>query len=267
MSGHPGYYSLIQYCPDSSRAEAANVGVLLFCPAIGFLEARTAGGNDRVRRFFRGRDVDIARLNTMKRSIERRLKVEADRFKTLDDLVGFIESRGNDIVLTAPRPMKVAEPRADLTRLFAELVGGRVLGDKQAALIPEMDGPFARLSQEGRLQIKERVRVPLLGTTIRAPYSYRNGVVNLIKPHRFSGPEDDARRSAGHLAIEGDLLKKHPHEAGGDFRLVVVSAMQTAAAVAREDMLAPLFHEYGVKFVRRSQVSEFVQQVQRDAHA
>ena len=163
--------------------------------------------------------------------------------------------------------MKVAEPRADLTRLFAELVGGRVLGDKQAALIPEMDGPFARLSQEGRLQIKERVRVPLLGTTIRAPYSYRNGVVNLIKPHRFFGPDDDARRSAGHLAIEGDLLKKHPHEAGGDFRLVVVSAMQTAAAVAREDMLAPLFHEYGVKFVRRSQVPEFVQQVQRDAHA
>ena len=29
-----GYYSAIQYCPDRSRMEAANVGVMLLCPQI-----------------------------------------------------------------------------------------------------------------------------------------------------------------------------------------------------------------------------------------
>ena len=38
-----GYYSVIQYCPDRSRLEAANVGVLLFVPAGGYLRARTVG--------------------------------------------------------------------------------------------------------------------------------------------------------------------------------------------------------------------------------
>ncbi len=29
MSGNVGFYSLIQYCPDRARLEAADVGVLL----------------------------------------------------------------------------------------------------------------------------------------------------------------------------------------------------------------------------------------------
>ena len=34
MSGRQGYYSLIQFCPDRFRSEAANVGVLVFCGLI-----------------------------------------------------------------------------------------------------------------------------------------------------------------------------------------------------------------------------------------
>ena len=39
------YYCLIQYCPDMSRLEAANVGVVLFCPEKGFLAARMSRDN------------------------------------------------------------------------------------------------------------------------------------------------------------------------------------------------------------------------------
>ncbi|HWB02533.1 MAG TPA: DUF3037 domain-containing protein [Verrucomicrobiales bacterium] len=42
-----GYYSLIQYCPDRRRMEAANIGVLLFCPAPHCLIARLPPNNDR----------------------------------------------------------------------------------------------------------------------------------------------------------------------------------------------------------------------------
>jgi hypothetical protein len=49
MNPTTGYYSLIQYCPDAAREEAANVGVVLFCPEVDYLEARTVSGNDRIR--------------------------------------------------------------------------------------------------------------------------------------------------------------------------------------------------------------------------
>ena len=54
MNAHRGYYSLIQYCPDLSRLEAVNVGVVLFCPEPRFIEARTSAGNDKPRRLFGG---------------------------------------------------------------------------------------------------------------------------------------------------------------------------------------------------------------------
>ena len=37
MNSKRGYYSLIQFCPEPSRAEAVNLGVLLFCPEAGFI--------------------------------------------------------------------------------------------------------------------------------------------------------------------------------------------------------------------------------------
>ena len=40
-----GYYCLIQFCPDPSRAEAVNLGTLLFCPDVKFIGARTSAGN------------------------------------------------------------------------------------------------------------------------------------------------------------------------------------------------------------------------------
>ena len=38
MKPSRGYYCIIQYCPDLGRLEAANIGVLLFCPDRGFLK-------------------------------------------------------------------------------------------------------------------------------------------------------------------------------------------------------------------------------------
>ena len=41
MNATKGYFSLVQYCPDLARQEAANVGVVLFCPDLQFIRART----------------------------------------------------------------------------------------------------------------------------------------------------------------------------------------------------------------------------------
>jgi len=125
MEGHKGYYCLIQYCPDFSRLEMANVGVVLFCPELRFLKAKLTHRDDRLRRVFRGHDIDLRRIESAKKATAERLNGCQDDFQTLQDLNEFVASRGNDIVLTAPRPVKVNEPQAELTRLFAELVGER----------------------------------------------------------------------------------------------------------------------------------------------
>jgi hypothetical protein len=87
-----GSYSVIQYCPDLSRLEAASVGVLLFCPEAKFIAARTSAGNDRVGRFFGSESLDPFFLNSAKRSIENRLRVDRDRFQTLEDLQWLVDS-------------------------------------------------------------------------------------------------------------------------------------------------------------------------------
>ena len=139
MEAAKGYYSLIQYCPDPSRAEAATIGVVLFCPDRRFIEAKTAAGNDRIRRFFGAESLDRRRLNTQKRSLEDRIRLHADEFRTLGDLQVFIDTRANELVLTAPRSMKVLDPRRDLDNLFMELVGGRARKEKRQPVIPELD--------------------------------------------------------------------------------------------------------------------------------
>ena len=52
MKPEKGYYSVIQYCPDLGRFEAANMGVLLFCPESGFLKSLMSGNNSRIIKFF-----------------------------------------------------------------------------------------------------------------------------------------------------------------------------------------------------------------------
>jgi hypothetical protein len=118
-----GYYSLIQFCPDFSRLETVNVGVVLLCPDAAFIKARTSSNNDRCRRVFGSNAVDGSRLNSAKAAIEARLRKDAAALRSLDELKQFIATRANSLVLTPPRSIKVASPTDELHRLFKELVG------------------------------------------------------------------------------------------------------------------------------------------------
>jgi len=136
MSVMRGYYSLIQFCPDLSRLETVNVGVVLLCPDAGFLAARTSANNNRSQRIFGRENVDGPRLNAAKAAIEARLRKDAAALRSLDDLKQFIATRANDLILTPPRSLKVVSPKQDLERLFRELVGGRSLHERREPLVP-----------------------------------------------------------------------------------------------------------------------------------
>src|SRR5205807_326879 len=102
-----------------------NVGVLLFCPELHFLAARTTDSIQRVRRFFGSEDGDWQQIRAEVSAVEDRLAAVGDQIRTPQELERFIATRANAVQLTPPRPMKVGHPVQDLEALFQRLVGGK----------------------------------------------------------------------------------------------------------------------------------------------
>lgn len=266
MGATRGYYSLIQYCPDLSKAESVNVGVLLFCPEAKFIDARTSSENSRVRKFFGSGTFDSVRLQAAKKAIETRLRVCRDDFRTVDDLNHFIDTRANELLITAPRPMKVLNPAADLDALFKELVGGRAKKESRQPEFPELDRALREPRLANRIQFDQRVEIPVLGRTIEVPYTYRNGALNLIKPQKFPKSESNVKETASRLAIEGDLLFRHKAEDGAQRQLIVVSLTDQNHDRDREAWIRQILSEYNTRMVPQSQVDEFIHEVEKEAH-
>ena len=266
MGAVRGYYSLIQYCPDPSRAECANVGVVLFCPEVRFIEARTATGNDRARRFFGTDSFDPSRLRTAKRAIEDRIRVSRDDFRTLEDLNTFIQTRANELQLTVPRPVKVMEtPEAELETLFQELVGGRSRKGGPRPEFPELDRALRAPSLENRIQFNLQIEIPVLERQLRVPYAYQNGSLNLVKPQKFSGTKDRVAEVAMRLAIEGDLLHHHKGEESKR-QLIVIPSFGNNQSDTAQELIRNILGEYHTRTVLPADIDAFVQEVEREAH-
>jgi Protein of unknown function (DUF3037) len=122
MSAQQGYFCLVQYCPDRRRMEAVNVGVVLYCPALDHLEVRVTDNDARAARFFGpdGVRLDLLRSGTL--AIVNRLRSDAYRPHSLEELQHFVDTRGNNLILTPPRPVRVEDPSRELDDLFRELV-------------------------------------------------------------------------------------------------------------------------------------------------
>jgi hypothetical protein len=267
MNAKKGYYSLIQFCPNASRLEAVNVGVLLLCPDLRFIEARTAKGNQRAANLVGRAFLDKHSLNRAKRAIERRVQTDREAFSSVDDLQKFVDSRGNVLKLTPPRPVKVFDPIKDLDKLFSELVGGVPRRAQPELAIPALDARFQQLHEQGRAKLNWEVTVPVVGRTLRVPYAYRNGMWNLVKPQRFSCQEGPALGAAMRLAIEGDLLFKHKSIDDGKKQLIVVSSFENDDKVERlRDRVQEVLREYHVATVIETQVNAFLSKVEQEAH-
>ncbi len=266
MTAKRGYYSLVQFFPSPSRAEATNLGVVLFCPGAGYLGAKMTSGNRPATKLVGRAGVDPVELNAAKRAIERRLDVDRASLQTPEDFQRFAETRANVLRLTPPRPIKVVDPAAEIDRLFNELVGGRPSQRSRTPSPPLLDELFQRLAQAGRARLNLEVMVPIVGRHLRVPYTYRNGVVNLVKPQLFPEAEGRAISAAMHLAIEGDILRKHGADEEGEKRLVVVSSFRSNGnGRASKARVADILREYEVTNVGEDQLPEFVAQVEREA--
>lgn len=230
MESSKGYYCLIQYCPDLARLEAANVGVILFCPELGFIRAKIAQGNDRIRRFFGSEDNDWTQINAIKNAIVNRLEVTGKDFKTIDDLTTFISTRANEVQLTTPRPLKVSAPAKDLDDLFEELVGGRSNHPLKYSAPPvekALERTFRDSGVEEFIRRDVTVTVPAFHKSLTVPYSFKNGRFNLIQPVRFHQTQElRVLDLACRHAVEGRSLYEHPDEKLGELKLIVVGSFE-----------------------------------------
>lgn len=225
MNPVKGYYSLVQFCPDLSRMEAVNVGVVLFVPERMFVGVQVSAGNDRVKRFFGKDGIDLPQLTALKASLAERLNAEAGRFQTLEDLQSYISTRGNELILTAPRFVKVTRPDEQLEKLYQSLVGGRQLGNKPASFRRELRHRFRQAGLLERKIVEDvPVKVPAFHETITVPYAFQNGKFNLIQPVRFAGVERETVISrACRLAVEGESISTADHPRYGPMQLFLVA--------------------------------------------
>ncbi len=261
-----GYYSLIQHCPNRSRLESANVGVVLFSPTKDYLGARLSQGNDRLRRFFKGEQLDLNAVNAAKRAIFERLRVGRESFQTLDDLQQFVDTRANSLLLTPPRAVKVVDGDQDLNRLFDELVGGRAKRADVPAHVREVERIFRAPELTNRIRFDTEVRVPVIGRKLTIPYAYQNGALNLVKPVIFHSHETKAENTAMRLSVEGDLIARHGLEDGRQAQLILIPEFSPGLSTEASQGLLQLFGQYKVRTVRRSELAAFAQEVRDTAH-
>lgn len=265
MQSFRGYYALVQYCPDASRLEVVNVGVILSCPELKFIDGKVAGSNRRVARVFGRSSFNAQQLRTAKLAIVNRIKTQATELVDPVALEQFARTRANEIILTAPRPIRVSDPAMELDNLFTELVGGRPTLHRE--LLPDLvriDEMF-RAPDLGRImRYDERVTVPVLGRSIEVPYAYRNGQLNLIKPHVFSVTESDAASAAMRLAVEGDLLHRHP--VNNEARQLIVVSLFKGPGSDSQRVVENLLGEYKVRCVDAQAVPGLLDEVRREVH-
>lgn len=266
MESSKGYYCLIQYCPDLSRLEAANIGVILFCPERRFIRAKTAQGNDRVRRFFGSQDNDWTQINAIKNSIENRLEVAGHDFKSLADLTNFISTRANEMQITPPRPMKVLNPEKDLEELFEELVGGRSREPLKYSAPPVEKALAKTFREKGVEELIRRdvtVRVPAFRKPLTVPFGFQNGRFNLIQPVRFHQTlESRVVDVACRHAVEGRSLYDHPDKQLGDLQLIVVGSFAEESSEYK-DLVSDILKENKVALHSIDEVQTLIEEIKR----
>jgi len=262
-----GYYSVIQYCPDLGRWEAANIGVLLFCPDTNFLRAITTKHNRRIIRFFGSKGQDWKQVNTIKKSLEKALSCNSFHINSLDDLRHFIATRANALQFTPPRPIKVTDPQTVLRDLY-----DRVVGDSQESSSGRgrpnvrdlLDRSLAEADVRRKLFEDIHIELPSLGREVSTPYGYQNGRFHAIDAVSFTGTHDQSWKTACLHAIDGRALFEHVDPKLGRLRLVIVGQFREDDPKTREDVRRVL-EANQVKLFPTERISSLIEDIQATA--
>ncbi|MCZ7645977.1 MAG: DUF3037 domain-containing protein [Planctomycetota bacterium] len=262
-----GFYSVVQYIPDGGRAEAANVGVVLYVPSSRSVEIRVTPNLARVRQFFRPDKQELRRIEIELESLKHRMELARGEFESEEALAQFAAARADAVRLTKPRLVMVQEAYGELAELYAELVGdlelGRVTYPAQAPSLPrKLAETFGRLEAQHKVWRPGRIKLPMVKRPFDVPIAYENGRVNYVRPESLDGGKLDDRMAK--LGFHGQLIFNHPIE-DKEGQLVVLSVASHADS-SMEDRFDRALKEFNVRFIRFAETDDFAAEVERTAH-
>jgi hypothetical protein len=256
MKPHKGWFSIVQFCPDANRLESANIGVVLFCPALEFLDVRIASGNQRIIKFFGSKEFDFDLVSSFKKGLKERLHKERECIVDHEQLLDFIDRRANQIRISPPRSIRVTSPEKQIDELFAELVGGPIRRERRVndRLTRSLEQPVL----EPKLYKSVPIQVPIDGRQLRVPYAFQNGRFNLIQPVGFRS--DNPLQTAYRYAVEGESIYQTKHDEFGDMRLLVVGSFRTKADESRH-IVARVLEANHVSLYSMDEVDKLVEEI------
>ncbi|MCC7437206.1 MAG: DUF3037 domain-containing protein [Armatimonadetes bacterium] len=263
QSAAKGYYSIVQYVPDIERTEGINIGIVLFCPEKNYLQVQLSSTNDRIGRFFESKKeigLNLARIKVLKQGFEERIAFEKGRIANQEDFGLFVASRGNHLLLTEPRPIKIIDPNIELEQLFNRLVGSSPTRTNDNRRLKLLQKQFERYIADyqigGLVQRNVELNLPTLGRTEKFPYGFCNGQENVIKPVVFVSTERSNVNRACVLAMEGRDL------ATVNIKLNVLADLN----VIGSDHIYQTLTTMGVALHPADHIEEFVQEIKKSAH-
>lgn len=224
------FYSIVQYCPDLARLEAANVGVVVFRAEPAYLGVKMSENPTRVAKMFGLRNHDLTRLKTFLSGLQERLSSDRDGVKSLEQLNQLAAMQVNVLRMTPFMPCRVSEqPAEDVDRMFQELVEPIKSIDSPASRVPlkqMLEGHFSAHEIAIRIRRKVKVRIPYLGRDEEIPYAYQNGRLNLIAPVTFPKNQSTLEERASKYALEGQSLFEVRDPQLGDMQMLVVGQFE-----------------------------------------
>jgi hypothetical protein len=258
-----GYYSLIQYCPDLGRLEAANIGVLLFCPERHFLKALMSPNNRRIIRFFGSEAHDWIRINEFKKGLRERIAREGAEIASLDQLQRFIDQRANLLQITPPRPMRVTEPDQDLAELAKEFLGETAHRSSSKSLRRYLSSKLSAPGLERKIRENIKVTVPVFKKEIEIPFGFQNGRFNIINPVPFeaANPEQSVL-TACKYAVEGRSLYENSDPKLGKLQLFVVGKFRPTDHEA-QSQVERVLADSNVRLYRMSQLPQLIEEIRK----
>lgn len=262
MKDQAAYYSLVQFCPDQSRLEGVNIGVVLYLPNEKRVLVEMTRSHSRIRRLFGNQDWRL--FHRAKSSVQNQLTHQ--QFLTLEELEAYISKRANAVQLTSPRPIRVITPQTSIRELY-----NRLVEDNQAEHKERIDVCLTRkFTEAGVLNLVKKpvaIEIPEIKATIRVPYGYQNGRFNLIEPVQFDTNPDIIIAKASKNAIEGQLLYSRRDPTLGNMRLVVVANFDREIENSTREFVKRTLANHDVKLYSFDDLNPLVDDIRLSAAA
>lgn len=266
-----GHYSLVQYCPDTSRLEVANIGVVLFCAEESFLQVRMTSNHSRIGQMFGRGKRDLGRLRVIKEGLETKLESGRRDLQGLEQLEHFASLQVNNLQMTKFMPCRIAStPAAELDNLFSQLVqtdsdtNGQ-LDSPAVELKHRMDTMFDQPDLHRLVRRDITVKVPVLQREQEIPYAYQNGRLNLIAPLQFPKRTSSVEDKAARFAVEGKSLYDNPHPEFGDLQMLIVGAF-TETKKADVDTAKRILESNQVRLLTSDELEILANEIRENGH-